>query len=349
MKIKTLVLIGLFILAGCSNDSDVNSSNSYTGTQSPGDVWSWTIDATSFSAKNETLEYSYSGSKSTLPNKFLKLIVDTSDDPALVGSLPATAYAIENPGTALIIKPAGTDGKVIVAVAKGTCPSSDSSFNWVVIPKLSWSTLSSDEAYGTATSTVSGSMVDFTGTKNELDGTPIAGGGVSSFDCSDGVITSAVDPIVFAVAPTGTMIGDNGPGAGGIVGVVAPGSAIVDSDFSQPGREFRGVLFKNNAPGDDTNPVWVRGQGTTLKGGGYTDFVVGTEDSANNVELVLVSQASPGLYNATLAATGISCPDPACFDFVLMVNKVGGKYVAYGIAENDDGSGGAYNVMLMEQ
>ena len=66
-----------FAIGACEDDSSSDTSNSYTATQSPGDVWSWTLTSSTFTATNDTTGFTYSGGKETLANLFLKLTVNS--------------------------------------------------------------------------------------------------------------------------------------------------------------------------------------------------------------------------------------------------------------------------------
>lgn len=156
------------ILLGCGGGGgDVTTtatSRSYLGTQSPGDVWSWAITTDaggsgSFSATNATTTYTYSGTVSTLPSKFLKLAITATTDPAIT-PLPAYAYAFEIPNTAVIVKPAGNHARVIIAAAQGTSPTANGSYNWLTIPTTGWNADNS-VAYGVTSTTLTGSTFDF--------------------------------------------------------------------------------------------------------------------------------------------------------------------------------------------
>ena len=172
------LLVVLFAVLGCggsnndsSSSSSVSSATSYLGTQSPGDVWTWNIDRTAatFSATNEITTYSYSGTVGMLPNDFLLLTVTGTTDPGLTP--PALAYAYEVPNTALIVKPAEADSKVIVAVKEGECLTQDATYNWIVMPWANWDS-NGDGAYGVTSITVNGSSYDLSHNEYNLDGTP---------------------------------------------------------------------------------------------------------------------------------------------------------------------------------
>src|SRR5579862_1076431 len=104
----------LMVLWGCGGSgvgggSASPSLRSYVGTQGPGDVWSWQLTGTTFTATNQTQGFHYTGTEATLPTGFLKLTVGTTDDPNV--TVGQSAYALELPGTALVMKPAGADSK----------------------------------------------------------------------------------------------------------------------------------------------------------------------------------------------------------------------------------------------
>ena len=352
MNIKPLRAIILLFTAlsvisiySCSSDSSsTTTSNSYTATQSPGDVWSWTLTSSTFEATNDTTGFTYSGTSETLENLFLKLTVTASTDPDVPTDGTGIAYALEVPGTALIVKPAGTDSKAIVGVGQGTCPTADTTYNWITIPRADWDATNSD-AYGTAASTVSGTDLTFQISAFQLDGTSI-GTNTASTTCSNGVMTeSGSGTATIGIAPSGTFVGDNGPNDGGFIGVVAPSADISTADITAASLEYRGVLFKNNdSSGDDTEPVWARRSSSgVMSGGNYTDFEGNTE-SSEGVTVTFTSQPSPGVMQATLTDSNGSS------DFVFVVNQVDSSYVLYGIAQ--DAGGGStqpYNVLLVSQ
>ena len=345
-----LVIAGL-LLGGCSSSPDSpaqgSTSNSYLATQSPGDVWVWTLNASDFTATNQTLNLTYSGTRSTLPNGFLKLVVTASDDPALTAQIgtatPPVAYAVEVPGTALIIKPAGTGSKPIVGVGSGNCPTGTASYNFVVLPHATW-TKGVDAAYGRADVTATGANISATVSKSFLGGASAGAAGTDTGTCAAGKVTFASGAIV-GVTPSGTLVGDNGTGMGGFVGVKAPATGITPAGLLTATREFRGVLFKNNAL-NTTEPVWVRtlAAGTSLQGGSYTDIEGNIEDTVNTVTINTWSEPNPGLFSAVLNGGGIINPA-----FTFMANQAGGKFILYGISEQDDNSGEAYNVLLVEK
>jgi hypothetical protein len=91
MKINrfTLFIIGLCVISiafiyGCGNATGGGSSGgvsnrvgvfSYSGTQSPGDIWTWTIGTSEFIGTNETLGYWITGEWTALSSGFSKATI----------------------------------------------------------------------------------------------------------------------------------------------------------------------------------------------------------------------------------------------------------------------------------
>jgi hypothetical protein len=321
--------VAVFILA-CggggdgSTDGESPRTSSYLGTQNPGDVWSWTIEMDgstgSFSATNETLDHEYAGDVDTLPNDFLRLTVTSTTEPGM--TIPATAYAIEVPDTALIVKPEGDD-PVVVCAAQGACPTLDATYNWVPLVNSSFD-LTSDTAYGVTDATISGAEYTFDSQFYLLDGSSNGTDTATGFTCSGGRLTHTGDPMTIGVTPSGMLIGDEGPGAGGFVGMQAPADPIDLDDLLAHGREYRGVMIKARTAGDESEAVWARADGLGgFVGGHYDDFEAGIEDS-DATEITFDAQPSPGVFIATQTETSGSS------SLVIMASRINGRYFIYG-------------------
>ena len=305
-------------------EGDETRTAEYLGTQNPGDVWTWTLvmdgSIGTFSATNETLDYDYSGDVDTLPNDFLRLTVTTSTEPGM--TLPAIAYAIEIPYTALIVKPEGDDS-VVVCAAQGACPTADASYNWVPLMQNTFD-LATDTAYGVTDTTISGSDFAFDSQFYLLDGSSNGTENITGFSCSAGRITTSGDPLTIGVTPSGMLIGDHGPGAGGFVGMHAPADPVDLDDLLAHGREFRGVVIKAKATGEESEAVWARSDGLDgFLGGSYDDFEAGIEDTESTA-ITFDAQPSPGVFNATQTETSGSS------SLVIMVSRINGRYFIYG-------------------
>jgi hypothetical protein len=250
---------------------------SYLGTQSPGDVWSWTLDhvAGTFSARDITTGYTYSGTLSQVTgtgivgNGFTKLSIASTTDPAASSWAKQEAFAVEFPGTALLVSPPGPPeggngngyySKLIVAAAQGSCPTSGGTYNTVVVPKSTWenqtTTLTSGESvtgpgYGTTTLaltaggfTLSGSTTQLTITDTDDAGDyTLADAGwatipSSGFGCDGGQLSSATPGApTIGVTPSGVLIEDMGttdPDIAGVIGVqqtAVPSLAALEGDY----------------------------------------------------------------------------------------------------------------------
>jgi hypothetical protein len=344
-SILFVLLIALtFQLGGCGGNSASSGANSYFGTQSPGDAWSWTITRDSsgsgtFSAIDNTSGSTYSGTVLTLSNKFLQLtIAVTNDSTVAVGSI---SYAVEFPNTALIVKPAGDKDALVIAAAQGNCPS-PTSYNWVKVANQNWN-VSTDPAFGTVTSSGSSSSPTFSVAPYLLGGTALSTVTYSG-SCSNGVITSTANT-TFAVTPSGVFIGDQGTD-GGIIGMLQPSADIGSTAVLQQGREFRGFVFMTHPPfesdgvtlQDKTQAIWSRTKGDSLiSAGEYTSFASGTEDSCPGGDscatLSLDSEVASGEFSGTMTDS-----HAGSHPFTLMINQINGKYMIFGFSRNQAGT-----------
>jgi hypothetical protein len=344
LKRRNLVALGLCagalliqVLSGCGGSSLTKagaSSHSYVATQAPGDVWDWTLSSSTFSANNVTQGITYSGTSALLPSGFYKLNVSASSDAASVGT---SAYAFEVPGVALIAEPTGPNTDPVVGTASlvGGLANGTINGNWIAIPPQGWST--GQEAYGTATLMTNGANSTVSGTKYALGGAPI---GVlnANLTYSNGSLTEIGGPAKIDYTPAGVLIGDDGPGNGGFVGVQQPAADVDLSAASQ--LEYRGILFKG---GGNSELIWSRSNGSGgMRGGGYIDVDNNVEDNdpTHGVTVNFTSQPSPGLVQGTITVNNATTP------IVFVINKAGGKYMIFGFS---DDSGIPNNFLLCQK
>lgn len=338
-----LLALGPVACGGGGDPTPAGSTRAYIGTQSPGDLWSWALhpDGT-FDAENETLGYTYAGTYTSLPSDFLKLTVTSSTEPGM--TLPGTAYAVEVPDSALVVRPVGLDSNVIVAVATSTCPAGPSfDLAWVELTRSTWD-VATDDAYGTANVSVTGSTWDLVTSGFLLDGTATGTDVIAGLTCTAGIVTDPATPdAVIAIAPTGVFVRDGGPGEGGVMGMRTPSLPISLSDLVLAGREFRGFDYMDDRLATyDSVPVWARPDGEGgMHGGEYDDIETNVETADPPATIAFGAQTSPGIVNATLTdRAGTS-------DIVFMINKLGGRYFVFGISV-DTHDGHPYNFVAIE-
>jgi hypothetical protein len=330
------------LLYGCGGANSVTSglTHNYLGTQAPGDVWAWQIDETTFTATNQTLGLHYSGSKSALATGFMKLTVSSTDDPGV--SAGESAYALELPGTALLIKPVGADTKPpIVASSLGSNPAGPQvKFNYVAIGKVGFNAVS-DEAYGHTTLDVTGNQYTGVTFRWAIDGSALANGS-ANLTGNNGLMTELNGPngapVTGAMTPSGVCALDYGPNQGGIIGVKQPASNVDLADFAS--RHFKGFLINQGK----TQCVDVTSNGDgTLHGQGYalgTGVETGTFDGGSGPTLSFTSQPNPGEVIIHLAfGNGYETMAGA-------INVVDGKYMMFCTGVGQDGI--PYNVILVE-
>lgn len=331
-------IAGLLAIGCGGGGLGVNTSLSYVGTSSPGDVWSWALDGATFTASNETLGHTYSGTSLDLPSGFKKLTVTSCNDPGVTEG--SAGYALDIPGVALLVKPAGGNQvHPIIAMASTAPPLADLHFNWIVVPRANWD-IHTLPAYGTTDLLYADGAWDGTIHHSLFDGTPGTDehGSLTYTDDRLHVNNSQAQA---EITPAGIMFIDNGPGIGGLVGMLQPSAPIDWSDFAS--HQFRGLLVKAN----NCQCVWAHSDGGgNLVGGGYAGDA-GIEsntpdgDPQSGVQISLSSQPSDGLLRVNLTMPNGSA------SMVLAVNKVNGKYVAYGIGTDQQSS--LYNICLIQQ
>ena len=331
------------LLCGCGgavSSSSNGLTHNYLGTQAPGDVWSWQITDTTFTATNQTLGFHYSGNKSVLSTGFMKLQVTSTDDPGVTAG--QSAYALELPGTALLIKPVGADTKPpIVASCLGSNPPGPQvKFNFVAIGKVGFNAVT-DQAYGYTILNVSGNS--YTGPTHQwnINGSALADG-TANFTGDNGLMTDLNGPggapVTGAMTPSGVCALDYGPNLGGVIGVKQPAANIDLADLAS--RHFRGFLI--NQGKTQCVDVTTNGDGT-LHGRGYalpSGVEDGTFDGGGGPTISFTAQPNPGEVTVRLAFGGNGFEDMAA-----AINVVNGKYMMFCCGVGQDGK--PYNVILV--
>jgi hypothetical protein len=125
----------------------------------------------------------------------------------------------------------------------------------------------------------------------------------------------------------------------GFFGMAVPTSSITLSSVVMTGREFRGVIFRNNAVSNYTQLAWATGNGTTLDAGTYSN--VDTNTTTGGVTVTFTSQPSNGEILGTIG-------DGSTHNTTFLINQIGGKYLIFGIS-TDGSNTSPYNLMLIEK
>ena len=216
---------------------------SYLGTQSPGDLWDFTIDITT-STWSATWDHgtegipgddiTIGGNYSVLTSGFLKLVISTSmpSDPMFPTDGSAFFYASEIPGLSLFAQPAGVlTGSLINSVYQSGCGSIFGNYNFAQIAPPTSYDPQTERAYGTIQISGTPAAITFSGIENSLDclspmgactinSQPFAIAGSGVCDTS-GTIEIKDGPTLVATAqltPSNTFMMDFGAGNGGIYG-----------------------------------------------------------------------------------------------------------------------------------
>ena len=372
---STLVLgsLGLFLSACPQSDgtapapAPAASTVSYLGTSAPGDVWtvSFAPDGT-FTVVNTTDSTTYSGTYSSLASGYTALTITS---PA-----PATGYAKTVSNTATLVWLGSGSTAPIVAAVQGDCPTSSTAtnYNFVRIP-------SSAEATWTAASTGYGTMTaDFTSAANMIftvinktfSAVPTVLAADSGWSCTQGIISKGTAQM--GVTASGIFLRDDGPSAGGSIGVVQPTTAVAGTIATDlAAKNFIGFQWNKNGGTPVTeaikgkylalnaSTVFDDGTGTgatttytcnTASVGGIVTPALGCilGYSVNPVTdavlagtpglLPLISEVSNGLLIA-----GFYAGNPGAMG----ITQSGGKYIMFGATFT--GGGFPYNFLVMEQ
>ncbi len=288
---------------------------SYLGTQSPGDVWNFTIDITTSTwsaiwdhgtAGAPGDDITIGGNYSVLPSGFLKMVISSSMpvDPMFPTDGSAFFYGTEIPGLSLFAQPAGAlTGSLINAVYESGCGSIFGNYNFAQIPPSGAYDPQTERAYGTIQ--ISGTLgaITFNGMENSLDclapmgpctinNQPFVITGSGTCDTS-GTIEIKDGPTLVATAqltPSNTFMMDFGAGNGGIYGGRQSAAVSLADLTGIPLKGFFDVPETNEQRA--TSIMFdASGQGTgTL----YLDLETNTLDTENLVP-VQVNSITNGL------------------------------------------------------
>ncbi|MFN6945472.1 MAG: hypothetical protein ACK4ND_11030 [Cytophagaceae bacterium] len=268
--------------APAGNQSFVNPdvAKVYTGTQSPGDVWTWHLDKEQghmtatwdHGTFDDTSDDIYiEGTLKSLPSGFYKVTI-TKTIPA-TQEIPtdgsAWFYAMEVPDMALIIKPEGSiKGDIIAMVSQGECSDVAGNYNYIVTGPGNGQNFDpiTQEAWGFVQLTGSGSEFSISGSKFSLNcidgGNCTEAGDISGFPmltCTGGgavVVKEGQSTVARGqFTHAGAMMMDFGYGNGGIFALQANASA---SKTSLKNNTFTGVAYMPKNQNDKNLPVRIQ-------------------------------------------------------------------------------------------
>lgn len=305
-----IVLSVALWLGGCSDENeqapeptpfvDPEVAEVYKGTQSPGDVWTWSLDKVQ---GHMTASWDYGtfddasddihieGTFTELPSGFLKVTITkaepASDEIPTDGS--AWFYALEIPGMAMVIKPEGSiKGDIIAMVPQGDCADVPGTYNYVISApgELSGYDPITQEAFGYLEVTNAGSDFALTGYKWSLD--CVNGGnctdtgiinGIPTATCKGGgdvVITDGGETIASGqFTGGGTMMMDFGFGNGGAFALKTSENATKASLMD---NDYLGIAYMPANQNDKTVPVKLSFFENDL------GYMIGTGNPYTNIE-----------------------------------------------------------------
>jgi hypothetical protein len=317
-KILTLgaVSLGLAALSGCggSSDSDAVTTENYNG---PGSKWD--IELSSDGAfeierratPQTSVILTVNGDYERYSSGFLGLTV-TSASGEDAPSAGDSAWALEVPGYALLLKP--TDGDQLIAmVTSGSCPSADINANWVIVKQDSSSDATDSERdyFGSFSYDAETGTPSLPSKYAISTGFPaVTGGGLDgSGSCDDGLMFVGSDPDIAAMYLTesgGAIVQTNINNEDDAQFIFA----LAQNDIADIGNlagNYAGMLFDDNmADGSNINPVsMVCDDSGTCTGTIVTDISTGAV-SSDSVTITLngaVDQPENGFITGMISDT----------------------------------------------
>ncbi|MBI5700189.1 hypothetical protein HZC35_07815 [Candidatus Saganbacteria bacterium] len=341
LLISLSIAVGLTLGCGKQNTTaeTPHGTTSYIGTQTPGDVWSWTLGEGTLVGTNETRGYYYKGTFTTLASGFLKAVLTASNDPDAATDGTGKFHLLEFPNALLLVNPYHTH-RVIACAARATVAPTAGQYNWVQVPWPGWT--SGNKAYGTAEVAESGGVYTITKYKYDINGNSLGITVEAGFSFADGKLTKTGNDLQVFMTPAGLFFADHGPGAGGAVG--AKYEAVDLTDVAK--QSYRGVLFSYQA---DSGLIDIDGIGAgphpsdaaALQGWVYESV----DDNLISSDYAKVTFGSPdasGVISGTMTV-----PGRATRIFRMVIAQISGKYVIAGIGSPSASK--AENYFLIQQ
>jgi hypothetical protein len=307
---------------------------SYAGTQSPGDVWSWTISSETFIGSNETDGSWVTGEWTTLSTGFGKAHIINSNIPAQIDGY---AYFLEFPNTMLLVRPDdASSSRVMVCAASATLePGYPSHFLFVNLTKDNWQS-STDGAYGTVEATYTGGKWHFDVTNylitGEVESHVLP---TDNFAYLSGTFSNESGHATkIFLTPSNVFFGDMGPNDGGFAG--ASLESLSTSEFSAAlNHTYKGVRFVHypGAGGTaETEPITCSKHPTmeALLGNSYSNIETGTLMGGGVIITFEATQAN-GFKRAVAYDVGSGQSELLQCSFSRIGPSDNKKYMFYGV------------------
>lgn len=342
---------------GGSSTAGGTTTNEYAG---PGSKWEFDLasDGT-FAIEHRpdissAVDYTVAGTHESLASGFLKLTVTggTGADAPTAGD---TAWALEVPGYALMVKPIDdTSNQVISMVSAGDCPTSDINANWVLVKKDVGS-LADDagrDFYGTFNYDVVGNSPTLPN-KYALEGfTAVGTGSINpgTVTCADGIL-NIPDAVMYLTSNGGAIVHTTSGTAGDETDdqfIFGLGQKAITAVANLDG-DYAGMLFDDSmADGTKINPVSFSCTGGTCIGALVTDIVTGAV-SSDTVTVVLGSADMPsnGFITGTINDGGSTPGNLACMADIDANDS--GKAIVSCVGQSPGDNENMFNVLFVSK
>lgn len=312
-----IVAAALFFGCGASQ-----TNYSYGG---PGSSYSAALNAdgtftiTRAADINSAASLTVAGTYSRLSTGFVYMTVT-----AVTGTGPSvgdTAYGMEIPGFAFLVKPVGGDSHVIPMVASGTCPTADFTANWIAGDKDDSTSATNIAAdfFGTFSYNATANTATLPA-KYALAGpfTALGAGTVPGLGtCSSGVL-SFTGGAMWLTSLGGALVHANTGGETADQIIIAMPATSLASTTSLAGN-YAGLVFNKDLPTGDANrlfPVSVTATAPTS-----------TTMSMTGTQLTDVTTGATGAGTATLAITAMNSPSAGFMTGTVTVGASNGLMV----------------------
>ncbi len=351
--------IAVSVAVGCGSSSSSSSSVASDAYNGPGSKWDVELfaDSTFTIERRATpltdVDMTVVGTYERYDSGFVGLTVDTAtgtDAP----SQGETAWALEVPGYAFLLKPTAGD-QMIAMVTAGTCPTSDIDANWVMVKQRSDAdaTDSGTDYFGSFNYDVSSDTPSLP-SKHALAGgfaDVVDSGGLGSGTCENGLMLVGDAPDIAAMYLTstgGAIVQTNINNEADSQFVFALSQQAI-GDISNLEGSYAGMLFDDNmADGSNIQPVALTCDDSgSCTGTMVTDITTGAV-STDSVTLTLngaVDSLGDGFVTGLISDGGSNPGNLACM--VELNADSSGKDIVNCVGQSPGDNTKMFNVMFV--